>query len=73
MKQGNVAEAKEFRAANMDKINAYRSVQAIKGAITKINQRIRVVELSDMDRKAKRAEVTRLKERKNQFARRLKV
>ncbi len=70
-KQGKVEEAMEFRAAKDHEIKAYRNVEAIKGAIAKINQRIRVVESGDMDPDSKRAEINRLHARKDQFARRL--
>jgi hypothetical protein len=70
-KQGKVEEARAFKAANDDQIRGYRNVESIKGAIAKINQRIRLVESGSMERDAKRVEVNRLNKLKDQFARRL--
>ena len=70
-KEGKVEEAREFKESNDKLIKGYRNVESIKGAIAKINQRIRIVERSDIDRDAKRLEINRLKERKDQFSRKL--
>jgi hypothetical protein len=70
-KQGKTDEAQEYRAANEDKIQKYRNVEAVKGALSKINQRIREIERSDMDPADKRAEIIRLNARKDQFSRKL--
>lgn len=70
-KDGLAEDARDFRAANEDKIRGYHNVESIKGAIAKINQQIRAVEHSNMDGDAMRAEIQRLNARKEQFARRL--
>jgi hypothetical protein len=72
-KEGRLQEAAEFRADNPGLIKAYRNVEAIKGAIAKINQRIRVVEKSSMAAEAKRVELNRLNALKDTFAKRLKA
>ncbi len=70
-KAGKTEEAAEFMEDNGDKIKRYRSVEAVKVAIARINQQIRVVEIRDMDADAKRLEIRRLNARKDWFARRL--
>ena len=70
-KEGKLEEAQEFKAANDDKIKGYRNVEAVKGAISRINQQIRAVERGDMNADEKRAEIRRLNARKDQFSRRL--
>lgn len=70
-KEGKSVEAAEFQASNAESIQAYRNVEAIKGAIAKINQQLRIIERSDMDPDAKRIETNRLNALKDKFARRL--
>jgi hypothetical protein len=71
MKAGKTEEAVEFKASNDEAIRKYHNSQAVKGAISKINQQIQAVERSNIDRDAKRDEIRRLNARKDQFARRL--
>jgi len=71
LKEGKIEEAAAYRADNLEKIQLHKGTQAIKGAITKINQQIKAIERSDMDPDRKRDEILRLNARKDQFARRL--
>jgi len=71
LKEGKVEEAAAYRADNLDKIQAHKGVQAIKSAITKINQQIKAIERSNMDSDQKRDEIRRLNARKDQLARKL--
>jgi len=71
LKEGKIEEAAAYRADNLEKIQLHKGTQAIKGAITKINQQIKAIERSDMDPGRKRDEILRLNARKDQFARRL--
>ena len=70
-KEGKTEEAREFREDNADSIKGYRNVEAVKGAIAKINHQIRVVELSERDIESKRIEINRLNALKDKFSRRL--
>jgi hypothetical protein len=73
LKEGKTEEAKEFRADNIDKLKNYKSVEAIKGALSKINQQIRMIERSDADGQTKREKIRKLNEQKDKFARRLEA
>ena len=70
-KEGKTEDAREFKEDHADSIQGYRHVEAVKGAIAKINHQIRVVELSDRDSESKRIEVNRLNALKDKFSRRL--
>lgn len=68
-KQGKVQEAQEFRAANQDKLNRYRSIEHVKKAETSLNNRIRMIERStSMDADQKREMIRRLNQNKERVA-----
>jgi hypothetical protein len=71
VKQGKTEEAQDFRSDHDVAIQGYRNVEAVKGALAKINQQIHRVELSDRDAESKRAELRRLNALKDKFSRRL--
>ena len=54
LKEGKVDEAKEFAADNRDPLKKYRSVEHVKKSESKLNERVRVIERSNMGSDEKR-------------------
>ncbi|MGE4340930.1 MAG: LPD38 domain-containing protein, partial [Pigmentiphaga sp.] len=71
LKTGKIEEAAEYRDDNADKLGRYKLVEKIKGASSKINERIREIERSDMDSAAKRVAINELRKRQSDIAKRL--
>ena len=70
-KEGKVAEATEFRDENIDKLKAYRSVEAVKKQESLISERIRMIERSEIHPAEKRIKIRELRERQAEIAARL--
>lgn len=70
-KEGKTEEAREYREDNADKLKAYRSVESVKKQLSKLNERIRVIERSDKHPAEKRILIRELRERESDIAQRL--
>lgn len=73
LKSGKTEEAAEFRADNRDELNRYRFVERVKSDVSKINQRIRAIEQSDLGAMEKRLRIREANVMKDRLARRLEV
>lgn len=71
LKTGKIEEAAEYRDDNADKLGRYKLVNVVKGASSKINERIRMIERSDMDSVDKRVAINELRKRQSDIAKRL--
>ena len=71
VKEGRRDEAKEFAEDNADKLKSYRQVENVKKQVSQINERIRMIERSDLHPAEKRIKIRELKERASDIAARL--
>ena len=69
LKQGRVDEAWAYRDANIDTLQKYGSVEHVKKAETRLNERIRMIERSSLSADEKREQIQQLQERRDQIAR----
>lgn len=69
LKEGKTAEAKEFRDENTDLLKKYRSIGAVKRKESAFNERIRVIERSNMSADAKRDLIRSIRAQKDRAAR----
>jgi hypothetical protein len=69
LKEGHIAEAKDFLAENRESIVHYRSVEHVKQAETKYNEMIRIIERSNKDPDEKRALIQQIQAKKDKVAR----
>jgi hypothetical protein len=69
LKQGKGAEAAEFFQDNKGEIVRYKRIEKIKGAEAKLNERIKIVERSNMPADQKRDLIRTLREQKDRVAR----
>ena len=72
LKEGKTAEAKEFYAENKGDITKYRNVEAIKKAEGRLNERVKMIERSNMSADQKRELITAIQVQKEQVARQLR-
>lgn len=70
VKQGHAAEAADFATENKDKIQKYKNIERIKQGEAKINERIKLIERSNIDPDQKRDLIRSLKSQKDLLARR---
>lgn len=70
-KDGKTLEAGEYLKEHRDEIRKYRSSTAVKAQETRLNQRIRMIERSNMEPDEKRDQIKRLQEQKDRIARQL--
>ena len=71
IKEGKLDDAKEYAEDNKEKLNRYRSVEAVKKAEANFSERIRMVERSDLDPDVKKERIANINKMKDQVARRL--
>lgn len=71
VKEGKVDEAREFAAENKDLLERYRRIEGVKEAQSKINKRVREIELSDMDPARKAEEIQKLRDQSDKIARKV--
>jgi len=69
LKEGKTAEAAAFRESNREELTKYRSVERVKSAEAKFNERIRMIERSAMDPAEKRARILEIQKQKDRTAR----
>lgn len=69
LKEGKTAEAKEFFQANKEDLTKYRSVERVKQAEAKFNERIRMIERSAMDPAVKKEKIREIQVQKDRVAR----
>ena len=69
LKQGKVAEAREFFAENKSDIIRYGAVERVKAAEAKFNEMIRMIERSAKDPDVKKAEIQRVRDQQDRMAR----
>ena len=69
LKEGKKAEAAEFKAEHMDELRKYRNVEHVKKAETRYNERIRMIERSEMSPDQKKAEIQKIQQLKDKIAR----
>ena len=72
LKQGRGEEAKEFLDDNRDKLAKYRNVSQVKSAEAKLNERIRLIERSNIAPEDKRARIAAINVEKDRVARLVK-
>ena len=70
-KDGKLEAAKEYREEHKDELSKYRKVEDVKRSISKINERIRMIERSSKSADEKRALVIPLREKQSELAKRL--
>ena len=68
-REGRTAEAGEFAKDNADKLAKYRSISRVKRTESQLNERIRIVERSNMDADTKRQVIRTLQIQKDRAAR----
>lgn len=68
-KEGKTQEAAEFAQDNHEKLAKYRMIERIKKQESSANQRIRLIERSDMDGDKKRELIRSIREQKDKIAR----
>lgn len=68
-KEGKTLEAAEFYEDNRDKLGRYRSVEAVKRGEAKFNERIRMIERSNMQPDEKRELIRSIQSQKDRVAR----
>jgi hypothetical protein len=66
--QGKAEEAAEFRADNADKLAKYRNIERVKRQEGDLNQRIREIELSDLDPVTKRERIQQIRDQQHRVA-----
>jgi len=66
-----VAEAGEFAKDNADKLAKYRKISTVKRTESRLNERIRMIERSNMDGETKRSRIRELQMQKDRAARAL--
>jgi len=71
LKDGRSEEAMDYAADNMDKLTRYRQVETVKRMESKMNERIRMIERSDLDRDQKKDEITTINRQKELVAKRI--
>lgn len=69
LKEGKVAEAKEFFEDNKESLLKYKSVEKVKAAEAKFNERIRMIERSAMDPAEKKTKIREIQVQKDRVAR----
>jgi hypothetical protein len=62
-------EAREFLEDNRDKLAKYRSVEHVKRAESRLNERILLIERSNMDPEMKKTQISAINHQKDQIAR----
>jgi hypothetical protein len=67
-KEGKTLEASEFYEANKPELAKYKNVEAVKRAEAKFNERIRIIERSNMDSDAKRDLIRSVQAQKDRVA-----
>ncbi len=71
LKEGKAGEAREFREENMDSLKKYGLSQGIKRQESKLNERIRMIERSNLSPEEKRRQIDQLRDQKDRIARRM--
>jgi hypothetical protein len=69
MKTGKADEAREFMQDNADLLRKYKSVESVKRAESKLNEKVRVIERSNLSPDEKRARIQEVQDRKDALAR----
>lgn len=70
-KEGKTLEAQEFFKDNREDLSKYRRIEAVKKQESKLNERIRIIERSDMDGDAKRDLIRSIQVQKDRVARQI--
>lgn len=68
-KEGKTQDAQEFAIENRDKLSKYRSIENVKRAEAKLNERRRMVERSNMSADEKRASLRAISKQQEAIAR----
>jgi len=71
MKDGKLDEAKEYADDNKDKLMRYRQVEDVKRAEARLNERIRMIERSNMSADDKRTVINSIRDQQDKVARRV--
>ncbi len=71
LKEGKAEEAREFREENIDSLKKYGLSQVIKRQESKLNERIRMIERSNLSPEEKRRQIDQLRDQKDRIARRM--
>lgn len=71
IKEGKTTEAAEYREDNKEKLSKYREVENVKRAEAKLNERIRMIERSNMQADEKRDLINQIRKQQDVVARRV--
>jgi len=71
IKEGKIADAKEYRADHLEELKKYPQVENIKRAEAKLNERIRMIERSNKSPEEKKAMIETIKKQQDKIARRI--
>ena len=69
MKQGRYAEASAFQKENKEELAKYRSVEHVKRSEARFNERIRMIERSNLDPDVKKEQILQIQKLKDRTAR----
>lgn len=69
LKEGKTAEAQAFYSDNKESLAKYRNIEAVKRAEARLNERIKMIERSNMDADAKRELIRSVQQQKDRAAR----
>jgi len=68
-KEGKVQEAEEFAQDHQEELSKYHFIERVKKQEASANQRIRIIERSEMDSDAKRELIRKIQVQKDKIAR----
>lgn len=69
LKEGKTAEAQAFYSDNKESLAKYRNIEGVKRAEARLNERIKMIERSNMDADAKRELIRSIQQQKDRAAR----
>jgi len=69
LKEGKTAEAQAFYSDNKESLAKYKNIEAVKRAEARLNERIKMIERSNMDADAKRELIRSIQQQKDRAAR----
>jgi len=71
MKEGKTEEAQAYREDHTSELSRYRNVESVKRQVSKLNERIRILERSNIDKDEKKDKIDALRKQQDVLSRRL--
>lgn len=71
VKEGKTKEATKYREEHIDELSKYKRVERVKDVSSRINERIRLIERSNLDSEEKRRKINDLRTKQDHVARQL--